>query len=66
MRFGCLDYPLAVTEDSDQAYSEVVTANDWIRVSCDDLTKDIDNSEDIFRDRKISSRSLDNISNLCF
>ena len=65
VRFGCLDYPLAVIEDSDEEYEvEHKTDNDWIRVSCDDLTQDIDTAEDIFKDSKIVSRSLDNISNL--
>ena len=45
VRFGCLDYPLAVTEDSHLEYETVTkhdNAPDWIRVSCDDLNVDVD------------------------
>ena len=66
VRFGCLDYPLAVTEDSDEeneTEKEYENVPDWIRVSCDDLTHHIVTSgyglEDI--DRNILSRSLDDI-----
>ena len=47
VRFGCLDYPLAVTEDGDEEYEtekEHDNVPDWIRVSCDDLTQNIDAS----------------------
>ena len=65
VRFGCLDYPLAVTEYSDQEYvTEHNTDNTWKRVSCDDLTQDADITEDIYRDCKIFSRSLDDVSKL--
>ena len=38
MRFDCLDYPLAVTEDSDEEYDKKhQTDNHWIKVSCDEL-----------------------------
>eukprot|EP00092_Neocalanus_flemingeri_P108367 GFUD01139173.1.p1 GENE.GFUD01139173.1~~GFUD01139173.1.p1 ORF type:complete len:208 (+),score=59.51 GFUD01139173.1:164-787(+) len=68
VRFGCVDYPLAVTEYSDDEYlavSEHNTAPDWIRVSYDDLNLDIDTAqdyiEDIDSDSKMLSRSLDDI-----
>ena len=53
VRFGCLDYPQAVTEDSDQEYvidTKHVTDNDWIRVSCGDLIQPIDTAENIYFD----------------
>jgi hypothetical protein len=61
VRFGCLDYPLAVTEYSDDE-DIADAAPDWIRVSYDDLTMGKDSSKD--SDRKILSRSLDDISNI--
>merc|ERR1711892_1531839 len=69
VRFGCVDYPLTVTEYSDDEYSddeylavtEHNTAPDWIRVSYDDLNLDINTAgdvmEDINSDSKILSRS---------
>ena len=62
VRFDCVDYPLAVTEYSDDEHN---TAPDWIRVSYDDLNLDIttagDIMEDINSDSKILSRSVDDI-----
>ena len=62
VRFGCVDYPLAVTEYSDDEHN---TAPDWIRVSYDDLNLDINTAgdimEDINSDSKILSRSVDDI-----
>ena len=63
LRFGCLDYPLAVTEYSnDEDIAD--TAPDWIRVSYDDLTMGKDYVKDGDSDRKILSRSLDDIRNI--
>ena len=67
LRFGCLDYPLAVTVDGDEEYEtekEQDNAPDRIRVFCDDLTHYIDaawNGFDIDSDRNVLSRSLDDI-----
>ena len=67
VRFGCVDYPLAVTEYSDDEHN---TAPDWIRVSYDDLNLDINTAgdimEDINSDSKILSRSVDDINNTTF
>jgi hypothetical protein len=72
VRFGCVDYPLAVTEYSDDEYlavSEHNTAPDWIRVSYDDLNLDINTAwgsiANINSDCKILSRSLDDIQKIC-
>ena len=41
VRFDCIDYPLAVTEHSDEEYVvEHKTDQAWIKVSCDDLTQE--------------------------
>ena len=70
VRFGCLDYPLTVTEGSHQEYGTDMEHNfdhHWIRVSYDDLNMDVDavknRLENTFGDTKILSRSLDNIHN---
>ena len=62
MSFGCLDYPLAVTEYSDDE-DIADAAPDSIRVSYDDLTMGKDSVKDGDSDRKILSRSLDDIRN---
>merc|ERR1711892_1462984 len=63
VRFGCVDYPLAVTEYSDDEY--LASAPDWIRVSYDDLNLYINTAgdimEDINSDSKIISRYVDDI-----
>ena len=68
VRFDCVDYPLAVTEYSDDEYIEHNTAPDWIRVSYDDLSLDIntagDSMENINSDCKKLSRSMDDIHTL--
>ena len=62
VRFGCVDYPLAVTEYSGDEHN---TAPDWIRVSYDDLNLDIDTAQhkvkDMNSDCKKLSRSLNDI-----
>jgi hypothetical protein len=63
VRFCCLDYPLAVTEYSDDR-DIGDAATDWIRVSYDDLTIGKDTVKDGDSDRKILSRSLDDIRNM--
>ena len=63
VRFGCLDYPLAVTEYGD-AEDIADAAPDWIKVSYDDLTMGKDSVKDGDSDRKILSRSLDDIRNI--
>ena len=63
-RFGCLDYPLAVTEDSHQEYeteNEQENGPYWIRLSCDDLTHQIDGFDDRDTDRNLLHRSLGDI-----
>ena len=60
VRFDCIDYPLAVTENRDDE-DIADTAPDWIRVSYDDLTMGKDTVEDDDSDRKIISRSLDSM-----
>ena len=66
--FGCLDYPLAVTEYSHQEYETDEDHDNvphWIKVSCDDLTKHIDTPwdglDDIDSDKNVLSKSLDDI-----
>ena len=63
VRFGCLDYPLAVPDYSDDE-NIADAALDWIRVSYDDLTMGKDSVKDSDSDRKILSRSLDDIRNI--
>ena len=65
MRFDCLDYPLAVTEDSDEEYDKKDdTANHWIRVSCDDLANILGGQLSNFNiEAKICSKSLYDIPN---
>ena len=65
MRFDRLDYPLAVTEDSDDEYDKKDdTANHWIRVSCDDLTNIFSRQLSNFNIKgKICSKSLYDIPN---
>ena len=55
VRFGCVDYPLAVTEYSDDEHN---TAPDWIRVSYDDLNLDINTAGDIMKDINSDSKKL--------
>ena len=64
VRFGCLEYPLAVTEYKDDE-DIADAAPDWIRVSYDDLTMGKDYVMDSDSDRMILSRSLDDIINIC-
>ena len=65
MRFDCLDYPLAVTEDSDEEYHKKGdTANHWKRVSFDDLTNIFGGKLSNFNiEAKICSKSLYDIPN---
>merc|ERR1712128_301396 len=58
VRFDCVDYPLAVTEYSDDEYIEHNTDLDWIRVSYDDLSLDINTAQDIKKDINIDSKKL--------
>ena len=51
VRFGCLDYPLAVTEYGD-AEDIADAAPDWIKVSYDDLTMGKDSVKDGDSDKK--------------
>ena len=65
VRFGCLDYPPAVTDYGDD--DNIADANcipDWIRVSYDDLTMQKDTVKDSDGDRKILSRSVDDVRNI--
>jgi hypothetical protein len=61
VRFGDIDYPLEVTEYSDD--DDIAdAAPDWIRVSYDDLTRVKDTEKDSYR--KMLSRSVDDISHI--
>jgi hypothetical protein len=64
VRFGDIDYPLAVTEYSDdEDISDAAdAAPDWIRVSYDDLNMMKDTVKDSYI--KMLSRSLDDNSNI--
>ena len=70
VRFGCLNYSFAVTEDSHQEYEtfkEHDNVSRWVRVSCDDLNVDVDGAknslENVHGDTNKLSRSPDNINN---
>jgi hypothetical protein len=64
VRFGCLDYPLEVTEYSDDE-DIADAAPDWMRVSYDDLTMGKDYvKHGGYSDRKMLSRFLDDIINI--
>ena len=65
VRFDCVDYPLAVTEDIEEEYvNEQKTGEHWIRVSCDDLTNDNNVGRGRMQnsDKRKLSKSVDDIN----
>ena len=66
VRFEYVDYPLTVSEHSGEEYAvEHKAEKDWIRVSCDDLTKENNVVRDRVQisDKRKLSRSVNDIIN---